>query len=91
MSGKRSRARRHVLQGLYQWQMAGQDIRDIINQFLDREDAGAFDVDYFRELLRGVPARLNELDEALAPCLDRAIKSVDPVERAGTPRSSSLK
>ncbi|HEC16638.1 MAG TPA: transcription antitermination factor NusB [Sedimenticola sp.] len=82
MSGKRSRARRHVLQGLYQWQMAGQDIRDIINQFLDREDAGAFDVDYFRELLRGVPARLNELDEALAPCLDRAIKSVDPVERA---------
>ena len=35
-----------------------------------------------QELLRGVPTHLTELDVALAPYLDRAIKSVDPVERA---------
>ena len=37
---------------------------------------------YFQDLLRGVPTHLNELDAALSPCLDRALASVDPVERA---------
>lgn len=82
MSGKRTKARQHALQGLYQWQIGGQDIRDIINQFLVDQDVDSFEVPYFQDLLRGVPAHVNELDEALSPCLDRAIASVDPVERA---------
>jgi N utilization substance protein B len=32
--------------------------------------------------MRGVPTHLVELDELLKPSLDRAIESVDPVERA---------
>ena len=82
MSGKRSKARQHALQGLYQWQMAGQDIQDIINQFLADQDIKSFEVPYFEDLLRGVPTHLDELDAALSPCLDRALASVDPVERA---------
>lgn len=82
MTGKRSRARRHALQGIYQWQMAGQDIRDIAKQFMEEQDPSTFEKEYFKELLRGVPTHLTELNEALSPCLDRALKSVDPVERA---------
>jgi N utilization substance protein B len=32
--------------------------------------------------VRAVPSRLGELDAALADCIDRALESVDPVERA---------
>lgn len=82
MSGQRSKARQHALQGLYQWQMAGQDVRDIVSQFLAEQDADSFEVPYFKDLMSGVPSHVNELDAELGSCLDRAIASVDPVERA---------
>lgn len=86
---QRSLARRHAVQALYQWQIGGQNLTGIEHQFLldkefvaDGEESGEFDIDYFRELLHGVPARLGEIDNSLRPCLDRSIESVDPVERA---------
>lgn len=82
MSRKRSQARRHAVQAIYQWQMVGQDVAEIIEQFLEEQDIGGFEVAYFQELLRGVPGHLRELDELLKPALDRTIESVDPVERA---------
>ncbi|MEJ1296789.1 MAG: transcription antitermination factor NusB [Candidatus Sedimenticola sp. (ex Thyasira tokunagai)] len=82
MSKKRSQARHHAVQAVYQWQVTGQDIRDIHNQFLSEQDTGTFELDYFDALLHGIPNHLSELDEKLAPCLDRSIESVDPVERA---------
>ncbi len=82
MSQKRSQSRRHAVQALYQWQMAGQDLGDITNQFLEEQDLQSFEVPYFQDLLYGVPKHLSELDQTLKPALDRAIESVDPVERA---------
>ncbi|ROR34968.1 transcription antitermination factor NusB [Inmirania thermothiophila] len=82
MSRKRTRARRRALQALYQWQMTGQDLGEIERQFLEDEDMRDVELDYFRELLHQVPARLAELDGVLAPLLDRPIGQVDPVERA---------
>jgi N utilization substance protein B len=82
MSQQRSQARRHAVQAIYQWQMTGQDVAEIVSQFLDEQQPADFDVTYFQDLLRGVPAHLEELDELLKPALDRAIESVDPVERA---------
>ncbi|MES9905641.1 MAG: transcription antitermination factor NusB [Sedimenticola sp.] len=82
MANKRSQARHHTVQALYQWQVTGQDIRDIHNQFLLEQDTGIFELAYFDTLLHGIPAHLSALDEKLGPCLDRSIESVDPVERA---------
>jgi N utilization substance protein B len=82
MSEKRSQARKHAVQAIYQWQIAGQDIADIINQFLEEQDLNSFEIPYFQDLMQGVPNHLKELDELLKPTLDRAIESVDPVERA---------
>lgn len=70
------------MQALYQWQMAGQDLVDISNQFLEEQDINKFEIPYFQDLLHGVPTHLAELDAMLRPALDRAIESVDPVERA---------
>lgn len=82
MTGKRSKARQHAVQALYQWQLTGQDVSDIDHQFLAEQDVKTFEVPYFKELLHGVPANLHALDEQLSPLLDRALASVDPVERA---------
>lgn len=82
MSRQRSRSRSLAIQALYQWQLAGQDVGAIIDHFMIEQDAKKFDTEYFAELVRSVPARLDELDAALAPCVDRALESVDPVERA---------
>ncbi len=82
MSSKRSQARNHAVQALYQWQVTGQDIGDITNQFLAEQDNASFEVAYFRDLLQGVPTHLKQLDDALRPHLDRSIESVDLVERA---------
>ena len=82
MSKKRNQARRHAVQAIYQWQMAGENVGEIVNQFLEEQDLAGFEVPYFQDLLKGVPQHLSELDELLKPALDRAIESVDPVERA---------
>jgi N utilization substance protein B len=82
MSGKRTKARHHAVQAIYQWQMAGHDVSEVENQILEAEDPASFEVDYFKDLLHGVPAKLDELDAELKSCVDRSIDSVDPVERA---------
>jgi transcription antitermination protein NusB len=82
MSQKKSQARRHAVQAIYQWQMVGHDVGEIVDQFLEEQDLNEFDVGYFQDLLRGVPQHLDEVDELLKPALDRVIDSVDPVERA---------
>ena len=82
MSAQRSRSRRLAMQALYQWQMTGQNVADIEAQFLAEQDMSGAEIPYFQELLHEVPARLNDLDEALAPLLSRDLRQVDPVERA---------
>jgi len=82
MSHSRSKARRCAMQALYQWQMTGQDIEEIIEQYRAEQDMARVDVPYFEELLRQVVLRINELDEHLQPILDRPMREVDPVEAA---------
>ncbi|MCU7797001.1 MAG: transcription antitermination factor NusB [Candidatus Thiodiazotropha sp. (ex Myrtea spinifera)] len=82
MSKKRSQARRHAVQAIYQWQMVGHDVGEVTNQFLEEQDLDGFEVTYFQDILQGVAKHLGDLDEFLKPALDRAIESVDPVERA---------
>ena len=83
MSQARSLARQRVLQALYQWEMAGQDLGEIEKQFMEDDEPGMKGVEsgYFRELLHQIPASLNDLDELTAPLLDRPIAQLDPVER----------
>ncbi len=82
LSRARSRARWFAVQALYQWQLAGQNLSDIEQQFLAEEEIGKCDVEYFLELLHQIPKHLDELDGHLRPFLDRPIGEVDPVERA---------
>lgn len=80
--GPRSWARRCAAQALYQWQLTGEELTLIETRFLADQDLGKADLDYFRELVRQIPARVAEIDTVLTPFLDRPMPQVDPVERA---------
>jgi N utilization substance protein B len=82
MSRARHNARQSALQALYQWQMSGNDLIDIENQFLEEQDMSKVDLKFFKELLHKIPAHIDVIDKACEPYLDRAVDSVDPVERA---------
>ena len=80
--GARRKARHYAMQALYQWEMAGASLNNIEAEFLVDNDMTHVDVEYFRDILRGVPKSLDELDEMLTPCLSRGMKEVTPVEKA---------
>lgn len=79
---RRSRARRRAIQALYQWQLTGNDMAGIRQATLDDCDLGAFDADYFGELLHRIPVMVGELDALIEPWLDRPLATIDPVEKA---------
>lgn len=81
MKSSRRRSREFALQGLYQWQLAGTDPAAIIAQMGEAEGFGKIDGDYFRLLLEGAVAGAPEMEQLIAPLLDRAYKSLSPVER----------
>jgi N utilization substance protein B len=70
------------VQALYQWDLSGSNLSEIEVQFLEDEDFSKADKDYFHELLHQVPARLDEVEQAFTPYLDRPLDELDPVERA---------
>lgn len=82
MSHARTMARRCAVQALYQWQLTGQDVDDIYQQFLVERNMAKIDTEMFKELLVGITKELANLDEKIQPHIDRDISEVDPVERA---------
>ena len=78
----RSRARRRALQALYAWQLSGNRIETVIDEFRHEQDMQIADLDYFEDIVRGVERSQVELDAAILPFLDREIARVDPIERA---------
>ena len=78
----RARARRRALQAIYAWQVAGGDARQVVAQFAHEQAREIADLEYFEDLVRGVIGRVAQLDDALAPYLDREVAQVDPIERA---------
>lgn len=78
----RARARRRILQALYQWQMTGSEPADIQRQFFSEHRLGRMDLDYFTEVFRGVTGKVDSLDAAFDRYLDRPAANLDPVELA---------
>jgi len=82
MKSARRRSREFALQGLYSWLLAGQAVSDITAQLEESKGYDRADQAYFYRLLHGAIELQAELEEALAPCLDRKVKELSPVERA---------
>ncbi len=70
------------MQALYQWDMSGTSVKEVEAHFIESQEMSKVDMAYFSELLHGIPAKLDTIDENLGSCLDRSIEELDPIERA---------
>ena len=78
----RGKSRRLAMQAIYQWQMTGDSITDIKQQFFDENNMSQLDSEFFSKSVSGVASSINELDPLLEKYMSRSVESVDPVERS---------
>ncbi|OHC63725.1 MAG: N utilization substance protein B [Rhodocyclales bacterium GWA2_65_19] len=83
MSGKspRRRAREFIVQGLYQWQVGGQDEAAIQVQAEGVAGFDKADSKFYGTLLAETRQHVEALKLALAPHIDRNWEEVSPIER----------
>jgi len=70
------------MQGLYAWQVSGGSAAELQAQLAETRDFGKADARYFAHLLAGAIAHAAELEQLLAPALDRRPAELSPVEHA---------
>lgn len=80
--GARSRARDLIVQSLYQMQIAGHDVVELLRQFHDRPDYKRVDQSYFDEALKTICESRESLEKDIDELADRPLSQLDPVERA---------
>jgi N utilization substance protein B len=73
-------ARELALQGLYQWCLAGGSAGSIEAQLRESDQLAGADAEYLGQLLKGILAEAQELEEIIRPELDREFKELSPVE-----------
>jgi N utilization substance protein B len=78
----RRKARRFAVQALYQWQVGGANLTQIEAEFRTDNDMSNVDLEYFSDILHGVPREKGRIDDKIAPFLDRRIDEMTPVELA---------
>jgi len=88
----RRAARLGTVQALYQMELAGQDAEEVIEEFLTHRfrdgievaPAGDPDLEFFANLVRGVPHRQAEIDPAIAAGLSEGwkLERIDSIIRA---------
>jgi len=78
----RHNARKAAVQALYQWDLTQQADDEIEPSFSRIHDMQNIDRKYLREIMREVPKLRIELEQAIAPHIDRDFSKLDPVERA---------
>ena len=78
----RRKARRFAVQAIYQWQLAGANLAAIEAEFRTDNDMSKVDLEYFHDILHGVPREKSELDKKIEPLLDRRLDELTPVELA---------
>jgi N utilization substance protein B len=80
--GARSRARELIVQSLYQKQITGHDVVELLRQFHERPDYKRVDQEYYDEVLKAVCEFRESIEEGIDELADRPIAQLDPVERS---------
>ncbi|WP_395377817.1 transcription antitermination factor NusB [Marinicella sp. W31] len=76
------RARKRIIQALYQTHFNHMAATEVIEQFLEEQDFAKVDVDFFREVMLGVEKNKTELQEMIDPYLGREKVSLGAIEYA---------
>lgn len=81
MKTSRRRSREFALQGLYQWQLAGTAPEVIARELAEARGFDKIDAAYFCDLLEGAIREAPRIESLFAPCLDRPVVELSPIER----------
>lgn len=76
------RARKRLVQALYQWQMNESPAQDIITQFLTEQDMGKVDQGFFQNTLKEIIGNMAEIRADIDPLMERSTYAVGEVEKA---------
>lgn len=79
---KRQKARKLLVQALYQAHLSQTEVAEIIAQFLTENDTSKFDQTYFEQILKGIIHDQKQIDDYIKKHLDRAVEMLNPVEFA---------
>jgi len=78
----RSKARRFVLQALYQMKLSDCSASEVETQLFQDHDMKKVDTEYLHELLSGINSNRGDLTTLITSKLDREFDELDPVEMA---------
>ena len=67
---------------MYQWQMTQTPPKEIEEHFIATQIKKTIDMDFFKELIHGVPNNQTEIDVIMTPFLKRPLDELDPIELA---------
>lgn len=70
------------MQALYQWQISGHEIDELLSQYVEDENWEKTDKDYFTDLVSESITRRDALSEQFNPHLNLSNEQIDPVENA---------
>lgn len=79
---KRHWSRRLALQALYQWQISGHEIDELLSQYVEDENWGKADKDYFTDLVSESISQNEALSALFFPHLNLSLGQIDPIENA---------
>jgi len=80
-TGARSRARDLIVQTLYQRQITGHDVVELLRQFQSRPDYERVDQSYYDEALKAICENTEAIEKGIDEIADRPLSQLDPVER----------
>lgn len=78
----RRKARELAVQAVYSWQLSNNSVADVEAHFLSENAKRRFEIEYFQQLLNGVTNKVEELDGAIAPHVERPLDEIDHIEKA---------
>ncbi len=79
---KRHWSRRLALQALYQWQLSGNSIDELLAQYVEDENWHKVDKDYFVDLVSESIGQERSLTSTFSPYLNLPSEQIDPIEKA---------
>ncbi len=69
------------MQTLYQRQITGHDVVELLRQFHDRPDYERVDQSYYDEVLKAICENTAAIEKGIDEVADRPLSQLDPVER----------
>jgi N utilization substance protein B len=77
----RSRSRQFLVQALYQAQLTGTEFALVIESFTKENNMKRADIDYFKDVLRGIANDQQKLEKLILGKADRLLEELDPIEK----------